>query len=143
MKFPWESKPYVVKHRAALLVIDNMLKIMGFSLGIVINYDPHQMISKRRHANKNKPFEYTKVVGLREAANWEDYPNQATDNVCMEMDFVSSLPENNSPPMDLSDIIAGAGNVSSLISFSKNTRKREHAEHMDIEEIDTSSTTRK
>ena len=63
------------------------------------------MISKRRQANNNKPFEHIEVVGLKEAANWEDYPNQAPDNVYMEMDFVSSLPGNNSPPMDLSDIV--------------------------------------
>ena len=48
IKFPWEEGPYVVKSRAALPIIDNLLKSMGFSLGVVINYDPHQVISKRR-----------------------------------------------------------------------------------------------
>ena len=55
-KFPWEKGPYVVKSRAAIPVIDSLLKSMGFSLGDDVNYDPHQVISKRRQANKNKPF---------------------------------------------------------------------------------------
>ena len=41
MKFPWEEGPYVVKSRAALPIIDNVLKNMGFSLGTAMNYDPH------------------------------------------------------------------------------------------------------
>ena len=49
---------------------------MGFYLGTAINYDPHQVISKRRQENNNNPFEHTEVVGLREAANWEDYPKK-------------------------------------------------------------------
>ena len=36
-----------------------------------------------------------------------------------------------------------AGNVSSLVSFSENTKKREHAERMDTNEIDTASTPKK
>ena len=97
------------------------------------------MISKRRHANNNKPYEHREVAGLRGEANWEDYPNQAPDNVCMEMDFVSSLPGNNSPPMDLSDVVAATRNVSSLIIFLENTKKREHANPMEIKEVDTAS----
>ena len=44
MKFPWEAGPYVVKSRASLPVIDNMLKSMGFPMGVAINYDTHHMI---------------------------------------------------------------------------------------------------
>ena len=44
MKFPWEVGPYVVKSRASLPIIDNILKSMGFSLGTAINYYPHQVI---------------------------------------------------------------------------------------------------
>ena len=57
----------------------------------------------------------------------------------MEMDYVSSLPRNNSHPMDLSDIVAATGNVSYLIIFLEDTKKREHVEPMDTNEIDTSS----
>ena len=90
---------------------------MGFSLGVSINYDPHQVISKRRQENKNNPFEHTEVAGLRETANWEDYPNKTPNNISMEQDYVSSIPGNNSSPMDLSNIVAVASNISSLISF--------------------------
>ena len=70
---------------------------MGFSLRAAINYDPHQVISKIRHANKNNPFEHTKLSGLREAADWENYYNNTPDNISMEQDSVSSIPENNPP----------------------------------------------
>ena len=73
---------------------------MGFSLGRAINYDPHQIISKWRHANKNKPFEHTEIAGLREATNWEDYPNYTTMDISMEEDSVSSLLGKNSSQMN-------------------------------------------
>ena len=69
------GRPYVVKSRDDLPIIDNLLNNMGFSLGTTMNYDPHQVISKGRHENNNKTFERTEVAGLREEANWEDYPN--------------------------------------------------------------------
>ena len=116
---------------------------MGFSLGATINYDPHQVISKIWHANNNNPFENTEVAGLREAANLEYYPNKTLDNISMEQDFVSSIRGNNSPPMDLSNIVAVASNISSLISFSGNSKKREHSGFMDIEEAHTASTPKK
>ena len=96
---------------------------MGFSLGTAINYDPHQVISKRRQKNNNKPFEHSEVAGLKEAVNWEDYPDKAPDNVSMEQDSVSSLPGNNFPQMALSNIVAVFGNVSSLISFFRNFKE--------------------
>ena len=62
----------------------------------------------------------------------------------MEQDFGSSIPGNNYYPMDLSNIVAVAGNISSLISFfSGNSKKREHPDFMDIEEADTASTPKK
>ena len=100
-------------------------------MGQAINYDPHQIISKRRQANKNNPFEHIEIVGLREEANWEDYPNYITKDISMQRESVSSLPGNNSSQMNLSNIVAMAGNVSSLVSFLEITKKRENAEHMD------------
>ena len=52
---------------------------MGFPLGTAIKYDPHQVISKIRQENNNNPFEHTEVYGLKEATNWEDYPDKAPD----------------------------------------------------------------
>ena len=116
---------------------------MGFYLGDAINYDPHQVISKRRHENKNNPFEHTEVARIREAANWEDYPNKAPDNISMEQDSVSSIPGNNYPLVDLYNVVAVAGNISSLISFSGNSKKREHSSFMDTKEADTASAPKK
>ena len=59
INFPWEIGPYTLKSRTSLPLVDSLLKSMGFSLGHAINYDPHQIISKRRQANKRKPFEHT------------------------------------------------------------------------------------
>ena len=58
----------------------------------------------------------------------------------MEQDSVSSIPGNNSPPMDIFNIVAVVGNISSLISFTGNSKKREHSGFMDNEEADTAST---
>ena len=61
----------------------------------------------------------------------------------MEQEFVSSLPGNNSPPMDLSNIVVVASNISSLMSFSGTSKKREHSNFMDTEEVYNASTPKK
>ena len=133
IKFPWVIGPYVIKSTTALPIIDNLLRSMGFSLGSPINYDAQQVISKRILENKNNLFEHTEVDGLRDVANWEDYPNNTPDNISMEQESVSPILGNNSSPMDLSNIVAIAGNISSLISFFRKLKKREHSSFMDIE----------
>ena len=82
--FPWDVGPYTVKRRAALPLVGNLLKGMGFSLEQAINYDPHQVISKRRKARKSNPFEHTEIPWLGEAANWDDFPNSTTMDVGIE-----------------------------------------------------------
>ena len=69
INFPYEIGPYTVKSRTALPLVDSLLKSMGFSLGQAINYDPHQIISKRRWDNNDNSFKHTEIVGLREAAS--------------------------------------------------------------------------
>ena len=81
--------PYTVKSRAALPLVGNLLKGMGFSLEQAINYNPHQVISKRRKAHKSKPFEHTKIPELREATNWDDFPNSTMMDICIEQILVS------------------------------------------------------
>ena len=61
----------------------------------------------------------------------------------MEQDSVSSIRGNNSPPMDLSKIVVVTGNISSLISFLGNSKKREHPSFMDTKETNTTSTPKK
>ena len=92
INFPWGIGPYTVKNRTSLPLVDSFLKSMGFSLGQAINYDPHQIIYKRRQDNKNNPFKHTEIAEIREVANWEYYPNYATKDINMEQGFASSLP---------------------------------------------------
>ena len=95
------------------------------------------MISKRRQANKNKPFKQIDIVGLRVVENWDDYPNHTTKNVSMEHKSASSFPREKSSPMNLSNIVRMLGDVSSLMRFSESTKKRDHAKTMDTNDIDT------
>ena len=76
--FPLEVGPYKVRSKASLPLVGNLLKGMEFSLEQAKNYDPHQVISKRRKAHNSKPFEHTEIPGLREAANWDDFPISTT-----------------------------------------------------------------
>ena len=57
--FPWEVGPYTLRSIASLPLVGNLLRDMGYSLEQAMNYDPHQIISKRRNAHKCKPFEHT------------------------------------------------------------------------------------
>ena len=79
IKFPWIVGPLVIKNKVALPIIESMLIEMGFLVEASINYDPHHVISNRRQANKNKPFEHYEVVGIYEQANWMDYPKDIKD----------------------------------------------------------------
>ena len=72
IKFPWTVGPLTIKIKSSLSMIESMLRAMGFSLGGAVSYDPHHVISDRRQADKNKPFEDSEVEGFSEAANWMD-----------------------------------------------------------------------
>ena len=53
---------------------------------VSVNYDPHHIISDRRQANKNKPFEHSKVAGLSEAVKWIYYPKDNNNGEDMQED---------------------------------------------------------
>ena len=42
---------------------------MDFQKEPKINYDPHHVISLRKQANKNKPFDHQPIEGLAETTN--------------------------------------------------------------------------
>ena len=50
--FPWEVGPYTVRSITASPLVGYILKDMVFYLEKVVNYDPHQIIYKRRKAHK-------------------------------------------------------------------------------------------
>ena len=59
---------------------------MDFIKDVNVNYDPHHVISLRKQANKNKPFEHQPVEGMAETANLLQLtkgskPNEDTDTV--------------------------------------------------------------
>ena len=43
---------------------------MDFQKELKINYDPHHVISLRKQANKNKPFDHQSIEELAETTNW-------------------------------------------------------------------------
>ena len=129
--------PYTVRSRATLPMVGNLLKDMGFSLEQAVNYDPHQIISKRRKAHKCKPFEHTEIPGIREAENWDDFPNPTAMDVSIGQSSISPLPWVTSPKRELSKLFAKAKNVSSLVGYSMISMKRGGLESMETEEVDT------
>ena len=42
---------------------------MEFQKDTRVNYDPHHVISLRKQANKNKPFDHEFIEGLNETTN--------------------------------------------------------------------------
>ena len=117
IKFPWTMGPFFIKRKASLSIIEIMLREMGFLVEFDVNYDPHHVISNRRQANKNKPFEHFEVAGLSEATNWLDYPKDIKNGENMQGDSLSSTLGNSSPQHDLCSVIAATIQITPLASF--------------------------
>ena len=115
-------------------MIEITIREMGFLVEVVVNYDAHHVISNRRQANKNKPFEHSEVEGLSKAANWMDYPKDINNGENIKEDSLSSTPGSSSPQQYLSSIVAAATHITPLASFSENINKREFSDAMDTEE---------
>ena len=124
-------------------LVTNLLRGMEFSTKQAINYDPHQVISKRRKAHKCRPFEHTEIPGLREVANWDDFPNPSPMETSAEQDTDSQLPGVVSLQRELATVAAIAGGFSSLVSYSVSSMKRGDPGPMDTEEMDTASMPKK
>ena len=90
-------------------------------------------------AHKCKPFENTEILGLREEANWDDFPNPTPMDTNIEQDIGSYFPGIASPQRELDKIVAIAREVSSLVSYSAISMKRGGPKPMDTEEVDTAS----
>ena len=50
---------------------------MDFIKESSVNYDPHQVVSLRKQANRNKPFEHQAVEGLAKVANLLQFTNES------------------------------------------------------------------
>ena len=69
IKFPLKVGPFIFKNKGSLVFIERLLGNMEFQKEPKENYDPHHIISLRKQANKNKPFEHQFIEGLNEMAN--------------------------------------------------------------------------
>ena len=58
IKFPLKVGSFIFKRKGALVFIEKLLESMEFQKGPKINYDPHHVMSLRKQANKNKPFDH-------------------------------------------------------------------------------------
>ena len=58
IKFPLKVGSFIFKSKGALVLIEKLLVGMEFKKEPKINYDPHHVISLRKQANKNKPFDH-------------------------------------------------------------------------------------
>jgi len=69
IKFPLKVGSFIFKSKGALIFIEKLLENMDFQKESKVNYDPHHVISLRKQANKNNPFEHQSVENLAETAN--------------------------------------------------------------------------
>jgi hypothetical protein len=58
LKFPFIVGPFVVKNKSCLPQIQSKLSEFGFTQLQGRKYDPHQIISKRRLASRQGPYEF-------------------------------------------------------------------------------------
>ena len=98
-------------------MIESILREMEFSVEVVVNYDPHHVISNMRKENKNKPFDHYEVAGLSEEANWMDYPKDINNGENMQEDSLSSTPGSSTPQQHIYSIVAVATHITPLASF--------------------------
>ena len=63
--------PFFVKSRLCLSQDKTKLRYFGFLEIQRRKYDPHQIISKRRHMNKNAPYDHDHVEGFDKLDNLE------------------------------------------------------------------------
>jgi hypothetical protein len=73
IKFPFIIVPFIVKTRSCLSQIQEKLKDFGFTQLQGRNYDPHQIIFKRRLMNKHGPYDHEHVEGFDKMENLEVY----------------------------------------------------------------------
>ena len=120
IKYPWDVIPFITKNKASMLMIEILLKEMGFLIEPAINYDPFHLISSRRQALKRKPLEHDDIVGLTQVANWFDYPKETPKDIDMQEGSTSSVREISSLQPDTSKLISIAENIA---SFGQSFRK--------------------
>ena len=62
------------------MIVEKLLENMDFKKEQKVNYDPYHIISLRKQANKNKPFDHQVVEGLKELANLSHFMENPGSN---------------------------------------------------------------
>ena len=70
IKFPLKVGSFIFKSKGALVFIEKLLESMDFQKEPKINSDRHHVISLRKQANKNKPFDQQFIERLAKKENW-------------------------------------------------------------------------
>ena len=113
---------------------------MGFPTKAAVEYDPHSVISNRRKVVNRKPFKHVEVVGLEDAANWDDYPKENPNDTNRKEDSSSSVKYITSLMPDVSKVVSAAINITPLASHLEKRIKWDILDHLEIEDEDTSIT---
>ena len=116
---------------------------MGFQKDVVVNYDPHHIISIRREVNKNWPSKHNEIAGMAESVNWLDYPHETQMDLDMQKDSTSSVQEISSTQPDPSSIVPVVEKITPIGSCSEIKNKRDFSDSMDTQEEDTAKTPKK
>ena len=85
-------------------MVENLLKEMKFQIELVVNYDPHHIISITIQVNKNKPFQHNEIASMAKSANWLDYPHETQGDEDMQPGSTTSVREFRSPQPDLQEL---------------------------------------
>ena len=97
------------------MIVKKLLENIDFQKEQKVNYDPYHIISQRKQANKNKPFDHQVVEGLREIANLSHFVENPGSN------------EGTSNGLITTSQVPGSSNVLIKRSFSE-------VENMEIDE---------
>ena len=74
---------------------------------------------------KRNLFKHVEIVGLADAANWDDYPKENPKDDDMDEDYVSSVKGITSLIPDISKVVSAATKITPLSNYSERTNKRE------------------
>lgn len=76
INFPWTVGSIMVKSRASLSSLQQIMKDMGFPSKAAVNYDPHHILSERRKTTNRKGYEHFELAGMAETENLLEYIEQ-------------------------------------------------------------------
>ena len=97
-------------------MIENLLKEMGFFIDLVVDYDPHQVISNRIKYLKRNTFKHVEVVGLADVANFDDYPKETPKDTDVQEDSSYSIKNITSLMPYIYKLISAFVNITPLVS---------------------------